>query len=136
PRFSAQRRDEGMQRISDLFSAWHGKENGRISVFPAAALSETSSPELLKAVRAFAEKHDLGYSIHLSQSKAEVDFMVRHHGVRPPAFLAQADFLGPHLFAAHCRYMDDNDIALMGKTRTIVSHQAAMAANRGIIPPI
>src|SRR5438034_4831452 len=89
PKFSAKLRDEGMQRINDLFSAWHGKNQGRVSVFPAAALAETASPELLRAVRAFAEKHDLGYTIHLSQSRAEVDFMKRHHRVSPPAFLAQ-----------------------------------------------
>ena len=136
PRFSARLRDEGLQRINDLFAAWHGKNQGRISVFPAAALAETSSPELLKAVRAFAEKHDLGYTIHLSQSQAEVDFMVRHHGVRPPAFLDRHGFLGPRLFAAHCRYVDDADIALLGRSGTIISHQAAMAANRGVIPPI
>jgi len=136
PRFSAGLRDEGLQRINDLFTAWHGKNQGRISVFPAAALAETSSPELLHAVRAFAEKHDLGYTIHLSQSLAEVDFMVRHHGVRPPAFLDKHGFLGPRLFAAHCRYVDAADIALLGRSRTIVSHQAAMAANRGVIPPI
>jgi cytosine/adenosine deaminase-related metal-dependent hydrolase len=136
PRFSARLRDEGMQRIADLFTAWHGKESGRVSVFPAAGLAETSSPELLKAVRAFADAHDLGYTIHLSQSVAEVDFMQRYHGLRPPAFLDRAGFLGPRLFAAHCRYVDDNDIALLGKSGTIVSHQAAMAANRGVIPPI
>jgi cytosine/adenosine deaminase-related metal-dependent hydrolase len=136
PRFSAGLRDEGLQRINDLFTAWHGKNQGRISVFPAAALAETSSPELLQAVRAFAEKHDLGYTIHLSQSLAEVDFMVRHHGVRPPAFLDKHGFLGPRLFAAHCRYVDAADIALLGRSRTIISHQAAMAANRGVIPPI
>jgi 5-methylthioadenosine/S-adenosylhomocysteine deaminase len=136
PRFSAKLRDEGMQRINDLFTTWHGARQGRISVFPAAALAETSSPELLQAVRAFAEKHDVGYTIHLSQSRAEVDFMVRHHGVRPPAFLDRHGFLGPRLFAAHCRYVDDGDIALLGKSNTIVSHQAAMAANRGVIPPI
>jgi 5-methylthioadenosine/S-adenosylhomocysteine deaminase len=136
PRFSARLRDEGLQRINDLFTAWHGKNQGRISVFPAAALAETSSPELLRAVRAFAEKHDLGYTIHLSQSRAEVDFMVRHHGVRPPAFLDKHGFLGPRLFAAHCRYVDDADIALLGRSGTIISHQAAMAANRGVIPPI
>jgi cytosine/adenosine deaminase-related metal-dependent hydrolase len=136
PKFSPKLRDEGMQRISDLFTAWHGAKQGRISVFPAAALAETSSPELLQAVRAFAEQHDLGYTIHLSQSLAEVDFMVRHHGARPPAFLDRAGFLGPRLFAAHCRYVDDADIALLGKSGTIISHQAAMAANRGVIPPI
>ena len=136
PKFSPKLRDEGLQRITDLFAAWHGAKQGRIRVFPAAALAETASPELLQAVRAFAEKHDLGYTIHLSQSRAEVDFMVRHHGVSPPAYLAKHGFLGPRLFAAHCRYVDDGDIALLGKSRTIVSHQAAMAANRGVIPPI
>lgn len=136
PRFSARLRDQGLQAIDDLFSAWHGKQEGRISVFPAAGLAETSSPELLTAVRQFAERHDVGYTIHLSQSEAEVQFMVRYHGLRPPAFLDRAGFLGPRLFAAHCRYVDDNDIALLGRTATIVSHQAAMAANRGVIPPI
>lgn len=136
PRFSPALRDEGLQRISDLFSTWHGAEQGRISVFPAAALAETSSPELLRAIHAFAEKHDLGYTIHLSQSRAEVEFMQKHHGLTPPAFLDRHGFLGPRLFAAHCRYVDAPDIALLGKTGTIVSHQAGMAANRGVIPPI
>jgi cytosine/adenosine deaminase-related metal-dependent hydrolase len=75
-------------------------------------------------------------TIHRSQSRAEVDFMVRHHGMRPPAFLAKHGFLGPRLFAAHCRYVDDGDIAFLGKSGTIISHQAGMAANRGVIPPI
>src|SRR5438128_1311237 len=108
PRFSLKLRDEGLQRINDLFTTWHGAKQGRISVFPAAALAETASPELLQAVRAFAEKHDLGYTIHLSQSRAEVDFMVLHHGVRPPPFLAKHGFLVPRLFAAHCRYVRDD----------------------------
>ena len=85
PRFSASLRDEGMQRISDLHTTWHGARDGRISVFPAASLTETSSPELLRAVREFAETHDLGYTIHLNQSRAEYEFMVMHHGLRPAA---------------------------------------------------
>ena len=136
PRFSQKLREEGMQRINDLFTAWHGKNNGRISVFPAAALTETSSPELLRGVRAFADKHGLGYTIHLNQSVAEYEFMVKFHKLRPAAYLDRHGFLGPRLFAAHARYVDDSEIALLGKTRTIISHQANMAANRGVIPPI
>ena len=136
PRFSPAMRDDGLKRIADLHSAWHGKEGGRITVFPAAALAENSSPELLRAVHAFAEKHDLGYTIHLSQSRAEVDYMKKHHGVSPVAFLDRHGFLSSRLFAAHCRYVDDADIALLAKTGTIVTHQARMAANRGVIPPI
>jgi len=136
PKFVAKMREDGLQRIADLHSAWHGKNGGRISVFPAAALAENSSPELLRAVHDFAEKHDLGYTIHLSQSRAEVDYVKRHHGVSPVGFLDRHGFLGSRLFAAHCRYVDDADIALLAKSRTIVSHQAGMAANRGVIPPI
>ena len=136
PRFSQKLREEGMQRINDLFTVWHGKNQGRISVFPAAALTETSSPELLAAVRAFADKRDLGYTIHLNQSIAEYQFMEKFHGLRPAAYLDKHGFLGPRLFAAHCRYVDAGEIALLGKSRTIISHQANMAANRGVIPPI
>jgi 5-methylthioadenosine/S-adenosylhomocysteine deaminase len=136
PRFSQKLREEGMQRINDLFTAWHGKNQGRISVFPAAALTETSSPELLAAVRAFADKRDLGYTIHLNQSIAEYQFMEKFHGMRPATYLDKHGFLGPRLFAAHARYVDAGEIALLGKTRTIISHQANMAANRGVIPPI
>ncbi|MFN7985769.1 MAG: amidohydrolase family protein [Vicinamibacterales bacterium] len=136
PRFSQRLREQGMQRIDDLFSKWHGANGGRISVSPAATLAEDASPELLQAVRAFADKHDVGYTIHLTQSVPEVDFMVRYHGVRPAVFLDRAGFLGPRLFAAHCRYVDAAEIAVLGRSKTIVSHQAAMAANRGVIPPI
>ncbi len=136
PRFSPRLRDEGLQSAHDLFDAWHGKKQGRIQVFPTTALAEDSSPELLHAVRDFAEKHDLGYTIHLAQSRWEVEYMLRYHGLRPSAYLAKHGFLGPRLFAAHCRYVDDSEIALLGRSRTIISHQAHMAANRGVIPPI
>ena len=136
PKFSDQLRVEGMQRISDLYNAWHGRHNGLISVFPAAALVELSSPQLLHEVHEFAEQHDLGYTIHMTQSEAEVEFMLRYHGVRPAIFLQRNDFLGPRLFAAHARYCDATEIAALGQSKTIITHQAAMAANRGVNPPI
>ena len=125
PRFSAKLREEGMQRINELFSKWHGANQGRITVFPAAALAETSSPELLQAVRAFAEKHDLGYTIHLSQSRAEVDFMVqapRHDaaGVSRQARLSRSAPVRRAL--PICRRRGHR---VAGKSGTIVSHQAA-----------
>jgi len=136
PRFSDKLRTEGMQRIADLHSTWHGHDNGRIQVFPAAALVELSSPQLLCDVREFADSHNLGYTIHMTQSQAEVDFMLRYHGVRPAIFLEKHGYLGPRLFAAHARYCDAMEIEALARSETMVSHQAAMAANRGVNPPV
>jgi cytosine/adenosine deaminase-related metal-dependent hydrolase len=133
PKFSPKLRDEGLKRAHDLFEAWHGAREGRIRVFPTAALAEDSSPELLHAVRDFAEKHDLGYTIHLAQTRWEVEYMLRYHGVRPSAYLAKHDFLGPRLFAAHCRYVDDSEIALLGAQAPSLRIRL-MAANRGSSP--
>jgi 5-methylthioadenosine/S-adenosylhomocysteine deaminase len=134
--FSPALREAMLQRIHDLFSKWHGARDGLVTVFPATALTEASSPELLRAVRQFAEQHDLGYTIHLAQSRLEIESMMRLRGVRPTLYLHVHEFLGPRLFAAHCRYVDASEIALLGNARTIVTHQAGMAANRGVIPPI
>src|SRR5262249_24457569 len=120
----------------DLFTAWHGAKAGRISVFPAAALAETSSPELLHAIRAFADQHDLGYTIHLSQSQAEVDFRLRHHGLRPPAFLDRHGFLGPRLSAAHGGYADPGERGRPGGARTFTPPRGGRAATGGVTPPI
>ena len=136
PEFSDELREAGMQRISDLYDDWHGKNDGLISVFPAAALAELASPRLLRDVREFADAHELGYTIHMTQSQAEVEFMLRYHDVRPAIFLEQNDFLGPRLFAAHARYVDAQEIAALARHDTIITHQAAMAANRGVNPPV
>jgi len=136
PRFSPKLREAGLQRAQELFTKWHGAKDGRISVFPTTSLAENASPELMQAIRAFAEKHDLGYTIHLGQSRWEVEYMRRHHGVLPTEFLARHGFLGPRLFAAHCRYLEASEVELLGKSGTIVTNQAAMAGNRGVNPPI
>ncbi len=136
PQFSDQLREMGMIRINDLYDRWHGYDDGRVSVFPAAALAELSSPQLLRDVREFADARNLGYTIHMTQSQAEVEFMLRYHGVRPAIFLDQNDFLGPRLFAAHARYCDSTEISALANQRTIITHQAAMAANRGVNPPV
>ena len=54
PEFSPKMREEGLKRIADLHAAWHGKNQGRISVFPAAGLAEKSIDIVIVAVPASA----------------------------------------------------------------------------------
>ena len=134
--FSEALRDESLERATRLFEKWQGKEDGRITCFGSAQLVETSSPDLLRQVRDLAERYQTGYTIHLAQSRLEVESLMRTRGVRPTHYLFAHDFLGPGLVAAHCRYLDPSEIAVLGTTGTAVSHQPAMAARRAVIPPI
>ena len=134
--YSAGQRDTKLRRAADLFSSWHGARDGRVTCFASAQLVETSSPELLAEVRAMAERYDTGYTIHLAQSRLEIDTMIATRGLRPSNYLAENDFLGPRLVAAHCRYVDEGEIAALGEARTHITHQPAMAALRAVHPPI
>lgn len=134
--FSAGQRETKLTRAEDLFSKWHGARNRRVTCFASSQLVETSSPELLAEVRAMAERHDTGYTIHLAQSRLEIETLLRLRGTRPSNYLADNDFLGPRLVAAHVRYVDEGEIAALGAAKAHITHQPAMAALRAVHPPI
>ena len=134
-RFLESKLDAGLQRSTDLIEKWHGRENGRVTCFIAPHAPENCSPNLLRRSRELAEERDLGYTIHLSQSHIEVEAVMRTRGVRPTQYLFANDLLGPRLVAAHCRYVDASEIALLGQTGTAVSNNAAIAARRGAAAP-
>jgi 5-methylthioadenosine/S-adenosylhomocysteine deaminase len=122
--------------VADVVERWHGADSGRISGCVAAHAPEACSPELLRAARALAESRDVRYTIHLCQSRWEIEQVEGQRGLRPTEYLFQNDFLGPELIAAHCRFMTPSEVALLGQSRAFVSHNAAMAARRGSAPPV
>lgn len=134
--YSPAKREAALQASTDLLEKWHGKADGRVTCFLAPWAPELCSPELLRRVLEIAESYNTGYTIHLAQSTLEVDAVQRLWGMRPAQYLFHHHFLGPKLVAAHCRYLDDAEVALMGATRSGVSHNAAMAARRGVLPPL
>ena len=128
--------DQGMQRTADLFSRWHGADNGRITCFVGPYATEACSPPFLRATRDFAESRDTGYSIHQNESRWETEAVMKVRGLRPTEYLFHAEFLGPRLVGGHCRYMAPSEVSLMGHSGGFVSFNAAMAARRGYSPPI
>jgi cytosine/adenosine deaminase-related metal-dependent hydrolase len=134
--FSPASADASLQRVSDTIERWHGAEGGRVTACVAAHAPEACSPELLRAARALAEARGTRYTIHVNQSRWEVEQVMRRRGVRPTEYLFQSDFLGPRLIAAHCRFLAPSEVALLGHSRAFVSHNAAMAARRASAPPI
>ena len=134
--YEPNRIEEGLQRIADLVGKWHGYDDGRVSCFLAPHAPETCSPQLLRQVREMADAKGLGYTIHLSQSRIEMEAVMRNRGVDPTHYLFANEFLGPRLVVAHCRYLTPSEIALLGRHGVGVSNNAAIAARRGAAAPV
>jgi 5-methylthioadenosine/S-adenosylhomocysteine deaminase len=134
--FSPAGADTSLRRVADVIERWHGAESGRITCCVAAHAPEACSPDLLRASRTLAASKRTRYTIHLNQSRREVEQVMRLRGVRPTEYLFQNEFLGPDLIAAHCRFMTPSEVALLAQSRAFVSHNAAMAARRAAAPPI
>ena len=127
---------QALERTEQLFSRWHGAAGGRITCFVGPYATEACSPKFLRDTRTFAERRDAGYSIHQNESRWETEAVMKVRGLRPTEYLFHSDFLGPRLVGGHCRYMERSEIALMGHSGAFVSFNAAMAARRGVSPPI
>ena len=134
--FSDAQREKVIENSLELFKKWDGYDNGRITFMTGTTLVETSSPRLLSEIRQLSERVGCAYTIHLNQSRLEVNTALEMHGKRPVQYLVDSDFLSPRLLAAHVRYPNDDEIRLLGENKVAISHQPAMAARRGVIPPI
>ena len=134
--YSSYKRETSIGKASELINTWDGKSNGRIKGFVAPHAPERVSPELLRDSRDLAEKHNLGYTIHLSQSYKEIEAVKRIRGVLPTHYLFANDFLSNRLVAAHCRYLNSSEIALLGQNNAGISHNSAIGARRGAAAPV
>ena len=134
--YSSHKRDIGIGKASDLINNWDGKSNGRVRGFIAPHAPERVSPELLRDSRDLAEKYNLGYTIHLSQSYKEIEATKRIRGVLPTHYLFANEFLSDQLVAAHCRYLNSSEIALLGQNNVGISHNSAIGARRGAAAPV
>ncbi len=133
--FSRETAEQAWQRAVDAYESWHGKADGRLTVYFAPSTADSVSPIMLRRSRELAEERGVGYTIHLSQSKQEVAGVMAAWGVLPTHYLETHEFLGPRLVVAHCRYIDESEVQALGRHGVGVSNNPAIAARRGAAAP-
>lgn len=134
--FSEKLADQAYSRAVNLFESWDGKIQNRIKVIFSPATADSCSPSMLQKSRELAEEKETFYTIHLSQSHQEISGIKNAWDLKPTEYLDAHDFLGPDLIAAHCRYVDQQEVNLLGSFSVGVSNNPAIAARRGAAAPI
>jgi cytosine/adenosine deaminase-related metal-dependent hydrolase len=135
-RYDAGLREAQVRQAVEFAEAWHGKGDGRIGVIMAPNMTISSSPELLRASRATADRLGLRLSIHLGWGPGEVAATRRLHGVSPFEYARTHGLLARDVVAAHCYVVDDADVALLAESGAAVAHCPLMNAVRGHIAPV
>jgi 5-methylthioadenosine/S-adenosylhomocysteine deaminase len=135
-RYDPALREAQLRQAIEFAEGWHGKADGRITALMTPNMTISSSPDLLRASRAAADRLGLGLSIHLGWGPAEVAATRRLHGVSPFEYARANGLLGPDVVVAHCYVVDDADIALLASTGAAVAHCPLMNAVRGHIAPV
>lgn len=119
----------------DLIDRWHGKEGGRVQCFLAPHAPDTCSPGLWREVARLAQDRRLPVHTHLHQSEAEVAQVQARDGKRPVDLLDDVGLLGPNLVAAHCIWVDDDEVSRLGRSGVRVAHAPVGNASAGMIAP-
>ena len=94
-----------------------------IAIAPHAVY--TVSEKGLKRCAEMAKKYGLLYHIHMSETQNEVDNCLKQYGCRPYELLERIgvlDLTEGHFSGAHSLYIDDNEIAIMGRHHITATH--------------
>ncbi|HEX3638856.1 MAG TPA: amidohydrolase family protein [Paraburkholderia sp.] len=118
-----------------LAGRWNRKPNGRTGVQLAVHAPDTCSDDFLRLIAEAARTHDLGVTTHLAQSRTEVSVVKKRSGKSPAQLLDEVGLLNERLVAAHCLYLDDDDIARVGRAGITVAHIPKGNATGGTMAP-
>ena len=124
------------RKQEELFSAWHGYDNGRIRVDAALHAEYTSAPALWEWIADFAKSRDLGMHVHISETQKEHEECLARRGKTPIQALAERSVFDVRAIAAHCVWTTPEDWAIMAQKGISAVHNPAsnLKLGSGVAP--
>jgi 5-methylthioadenosine/S-adenosylhomocysteine deaminase len=121
PVADARTASEGLARAETFIKAFHG--DPLITPVPAPHAVYTLDEASLRASRELADRYRVPLLIHLAETRDELKTVgEKHGGATPAGYLASIGVLGSPVVAAHCVWLNGDDIALMRAAGAAVSH--------------
>ena len=118
-----------------VFKSWtFDRDWVRPAIAPTIPLH--CSIEFIRDCQRLAREYDLGMQTHLAESRVQAVSGIKRYGKTLTAHLEEIGFLGPNLMAAHCVWLDDDDIARLAAHGCSVAHNPGsnMRLGSGISP--
>jgi 5-methylthioadenosine/S-adenosylhomocysteine deaminase len=96
----------------------------------------TCSPETLQSVKAVARRTGVSFQIHLAETREEVRLIRERYGRKPVQHLRDLDLLDEDTIAAHCIWLDGEELDLIAAGKVKVAHdpESNMKLGAGVAP--
>ncbi len=104
-----ERKRSEMRRLS----FWNHRANDRIHIMVGPHAPYTCSPDTLRELKRWGEEYDVGFHIHLAETREEDQMIRQRYGVSPAMYLHQAGMLLPSTILAHSIWLDEEDQELI-----------------------
>lgn len=99
----------------DLLKNYQNAGNGRLKIDLCIHGEYTTTPKVVEAVAKHAKSENVNVHIHLSETKKEHEECKQRHGKTPAKYFADLGLFDQPTTAAHCVWVEDEDIELFKK---------------------
>lgn len=114
--------ENSIRESLSLLEKWHGSADGRIRYCFAPRFAVSCTKELLERVAALSREYGVMIHTHASENKTEIEIVENETGLRNIPYLDSVGLAAPNVLLAHCVHLDDNEMQILSRTETKVSH--------------
>lgn len=128
--------DERINESLNVFKRWHGACDGRIKIDMSLHAEYTNVEKCCRYVGKLAKELNTGLQVHISETESEHRECIERHGVTPIKFFENAGVLDVPVTAAHCVWVDEDDMRIMKEHGVTVAHNPVsnLKLGSGIMP--
>jgi len=127
----------GLKNANEFISRWKGRNDRVIPALGPHAIY-TTPPAMLLQVRDAALASDSPITMHIAESKSEMDFAIKHYKLSTISLLDSIGFFAPDLriIGAHVIWPSEKEIALLATHRIGAIHNPTsnMKVTAGVAP--
>ena len=118
--FDVQKREKHILEATQYLTG--SLQNSRIIKAICCHSIYTCSKELILKFFEMSKKYNTFFQIHVSETQKEVDDCTQKFGCRPVELLYKWGVMGEKTLFAHAVHLNDDEIELVKKTKTVLAH--------------
>jgi len=120
--FNDEKREKEIKKTKETIRNIENMHSDRIKPALGPHAVYTVSEEALRWIKNYADEKGLLVHLHLAETKKENDDFIKKHNKRPVKYLDELGFLDKKLIAAHCIWLNNDDISLLEKHNVKISY--------------